>query len=92
MYETHSAAKDAEALTNIKETVQIPRIRAGHSTAFESYRHLMDESDDPVCQPCKEAPGTVEHCFQECAQGPRSRSFPAGPDSLMVQFINFTST
>jgi len=61
VYSKHSEARDTQEVTTRKDATLLAQLRSGHSFLFQAYKHLLDESTDPTCPRCREAPHTLEH-------------------------------
>jgi len=61
VYSKHSEARDRQEVTTRKDASLLARLRSGHSILFQAYKHRLDESTDPTCPRCREAPHTLEH-------------------------------
>ena len=56
-----------------KDEVLLAQLRSGHCYLLKAYRRIVDESVDPTCPHCQEAPQTLEHWLQQCPGQARLR-------------------
>jgi ribonuclease HI len=49
-----------------RESVELARLRTGHSTLLQAYRHRIGLADSDTCPDCSESPEDVQHLFCTC--------------------------
>ena len=77
----HQRTRDVYAKYSEKEELKVKnrkgqsllaKIRSGHTVLFAAYRHWVDETQDPTCPLCQEAPQDLEHWMTAC-EGTREK-------------------
>ena len=69
-----------------RESVEVARLRTGHSTLLRWWRHLVGQDDSPTCQECdEEAEETLEHFLTECPARALLRRTVFGRDDPTVK-------
>ena len=58
----------------------LAKIRSGHTTLFAAYRNRIDETQDPTCPLCQDAPQDLDHWMTTCAGTLQHRMELFGPD------------
>ena len=49
-----------------RESVEMARLRTGHSTLLAAYRHRIGIQADPICPECGEEEETLQHLLTDC--------------------------
>ena len=57
---------DSESVLPRESRVHLARLRCGHHPSLLTYQNRIDQSVDPACRFCGEAPETVQHLIEDC--------------------------
>ena len=66
VYAEYSNKKEMEVSSRNQQSL-LAKIRSGHTTLFAAYRNRVDETKDPTCPLCQDAPQDLEHWMTTCA-------------------------
>ena len=66
VYAEYSNKKEMEVSSRNQQSL-LAKIRSGHTTLFAAYRNRVDETKDPTCPLCQDAPQDLEHWMTACA-------------------------
>jgi len=79
VYADHSGQRDRRETASRKDSTLLAQVRSGHCIRLRAYKHSMDNTVDPSCPRCGQAPRTLEH-WLGC------------PDTLQARLEIFTTT
>ena len=81
VYSEYSHQKEM-LIKSRNEQSLLAKIRSGHTTLFAAYRNRIDETKDPTCPLCLDAPQDLEHWVTACAGTLQLRMELFGPDDF----------
>ena len=61
VYADHSGQRDRREIASRKDSTLLAQLRSGQCIRLQAYKHFMDNSVDPNCPRCGQAPQTPEH-------------------------------
>ena len=79
VYSAYSKSKEEEVLSRSDQTL-LAKLRTGHTVLFKEYLNKIDETKDPTCPLCQQAPHSLTHWMCECAGTLQKRFELLGPD------------